>query len=244
MPDATPHPLHPHPVPLRVLVVDDEPAMADLITRAVRQAHWLPEVAASGADALRSLRAGEFDVVVLDVVLPDMDGIEVCRVWRTRGGRTPILLLTVRDAIHDRVRGLDAGADDYLVKPFAVEELLARLRALARRPLGAASSVLRIADLEVDTAAHAVRRGGTWLRLSAREYALVEFLAHRARRVVTRAQLLEGVWDDNFDPVANVVDALVMRVRRKLDGPGLAPLIHTVRGVGYMLSDRAPGQRG
>ena len=231
-------------MPLRVLVVDDEPEMADLLARAMRRAQWAPDVAAAGAAALRALAAGPYDLVVLDVVLPDLDGIEVCRLWRARGGRTPILLLTVRDAVTDRVRGLDAGADDYLVKPFAVEELLARLRALARRPLVAPTTLLAVADLEVDTAAHAVRRAGVWLRLTAREYALVEYLARHPRHVVTRAQLLDRVWDDNFEPVGNVVEALVARVRRKIDLPGLAPLLHTVRGVGYVLSDRRPHEAG
>ena len=227
-------------MPLRVLIVDDEPEMADLLERVMRQAYWAPQRTATGGDALRALGAVPYDLVVLDAVLPDLDGFEVCRLWRARGGQTPILMLTVRDAVADRVQGLDAGADDYLVKPFAVEELLARLRALARRPPGAVAGVLTLADLEVDQAARAVRRAGVWLRLTAREYSLVEYLAHNARRVVTRAQILDRVWDDNFEPVGNVVEAVVARVRRKVDRPGLAPLLHTVRGVGYVLSDRRP----
>jgi two-component system copper resistance phosphate regulon response regulator CusR len=225
---------------MRVLIVEDEPAVADLLARAVREAAWAADISTTGKAALEALAVNPYDLVVLDVGLPDVNGFEVCRRYRRGGGATPILILTARDALADRVTGLDAGGDDYLAKPFAVEELLARLRALARRPPAALDVMLRFADLELDPSSRVARRANLTLRLTAREYGLLEFLLRNPRRVVSRAQILEGVWDDNFDPVANVVEVLIARLRRKLDAPGLTPLIHTVRGMGYLLSDRAP----
>jgi two-component system copper resistance phosphate regulon response regulator CusR len=223
---------------IRVLIVEDEPDVADIIRRAVRSAAWSPTAVGTGRDALLALAGDEFDLVVLDVGLPDVDGFEVCRRVRARGGHTPILLLTARHALRDRVTGLDAGADDYLPKPFDVEELLARLRALARRPAAPLSVTLRLADLELEVATHLVRRGGDELHLTAREYALLEYLMRNPRRVVSRTQILEHVWDDNFDPLGNAVDVLVSRVRRKVDGGRAQALVHTIRGVGYVLTDR------
>lgn len=226
---------------MRVLIVDDEPEVADLLRRALREAAWAPDVVATGEAALEALAATEYDLVVLDVGLPDIDGFTVCRRWRDRGGRTPIIILTARDELTDRVTGLDSGADDYLPKPFAVEELLARLRALARRPPEALRVTLRLADLELDTTTRTVRRSGAAVRLTAREYGLLEYLMRNPHRVVSRVQILSRVWDDNFDPVANAVDVLVGRVRRKVDtGPG-PRLLQTIRGVGYVLSDREMG---
>lgn len=223
-----------------MLVVEDEPEVADLIRRALRDASWAADVVASGAGALEALALNDYDLAVLDLGLPDLDGAEVCRRWRARGGKTPILILTARGALSSRVSGLDAGADDYLTKPFAIEELLARMRALARRPTVALTPVLRLDNLVLDPATRSVARGGTPLTLTAREFALLEYLLRLPGRVVTRAQILMHVWDDNFDPIGNVVDVLVGRVRRKVDLPGAAPLIHTVRGVGYVLSDQRP----
>ncbi len=225
---------------MRVLIVEDEPDVADLLVRALREAAWAPDVAATGYRALDLLSASEYDLAVLDLTLPDADGLEVCRRWRSAGGRTPILMLTARHAVTDRVRGLDAGADDYLAKPFVVDELLARLRALARRSGGALDVRLRFADLELDTAARTAVRGGRAIPLTAREYALLEYLMRNPRRVLSRTRILEHVWDDNFDPIANAVDVLVGRVRRKVSLPAEAPLIHTVRGMGYQLSERPP----
>jgi two-component system copper resistance phosphate regulon response regulator CusR len=191
-----------------------------------------------GRDALAALSGDTYDLVVLDVGLPDVDGFEVCRLARARGCRTPVLLLTARHALRDRVTGLDAGADDYLPKPFDVEELLARLRALARRPATPLGVTLRLADLELEVATRTVRRGGDVLQVSAREYALLEYLLRNPRRVVSRTQILEHVWDDNFDPLGNAVDVLVSRVRRKVDAGRSLALLHTIRGVGYVLTDR------
>jgi two-component system copper resistance phosphate regulon response regulator CusR len=223
---------------MRVLVVEDEPEVRDLLCRLIRGVSWAVDVAPDGTTALARMSEVEYDLAVLDVGLPDVDGFEVCRRLRQRGDRTPILVLTARNAVGDRVRGLDAGADDYLAKPFDVAELLARLRALSRRPAAALDPVLSVADLLLDPARRQGERAGVTIRLTAREYALLEFLMRHPRRVMTRAQILAHVWDDNFDPVANAVDVLVGRVRRKVDREGLAPLIHTMRGMGYMLSDR------
>jgi DNA-binding response OmpR family regulator len=225
---------------MRVLIVEDDPALADLLRRTLREAAMAADVAATGTDGLTALAVNEYDLAVLDVGLPDVDGFEVCRRHRERGGGTPILMLTARASLDDRVRGLDAGADDYLSKPFAIEELLARLRALARRPAAPLDVVLRFSDLELDTRSLAARRGGTTIRLTSREYALLEYLMRNPERVVSRGQILEHVWDDNFDPVGNAVDVLVGRLRRRIHPDGETPLIHTVRSRGYVLSLAEP----
>ncbi len=226
---------------MRVLVVEDDAEVRDFLLRVIREAAWAPDGVSDGQAALVALAGGPYDLVVLDVGLPDMDGFAVCRALRARGDRTPVLVLTARNAVNDRVRGLDAGADDYLAKPFAVSELLARLRALARRPATALEPVLRLADLALDSATRQATRAGESIVLTPREVALLEYLLRNARRVVSRSQILDHVWDDNFDPVANAVDVLVGRLRRKIDGDGLLPLLHTVRGSGYVLTDRLGG---
>lgn len=225
---------------MRILIVEDDPALADLLRRTLREAAMAADVAMTGSDGLTALAVNDYDLAVLDVGLPDVDGFEVCRRHRERGGRTPILMLTARAGLDDRVRGLDVGADDYLSKPFAIEELLARLRALARRPMATLDVVLRFADLELDTRTLSARRGGSTIRLTAREYALLEYLMRNPERVVSRSQILEHVWDDNFDPVGNAVDVLVGRLRRRIQSEGQAPLIHTVRSRGYILSVGEP----
>ena len=225
---------------MRVLVVEDDPDVAELLSRALREAGWAVDLVARGQAALAHLAITEYDIAVMDIGLPDMDGLEVCRRLRARGGKTPVLILTAFGGIADRVRGLDAGADDYLAKPFAIEELMARLRALSRRPDVPLPVLLQVDDLELDTSSAQVRRGGMAIHLSARERALLKYLLRRPHRAVTRGQILDHVWDDNFDPVGNVVDVLIARLRRKIDGtPGKRPLIHTIRGTGYILSDRA-----
>lgn len=225
-------------MPMRLLIVEDDPGLGDFLLRVIREAAWAADLVASGPAALSALAVNPYDLAILDIGLPAMDGFEVTRRFRAEGGRTPILMLTARDGLADRVTGLDAGADDYLAKPFAVEELLARCRALTRRPLPTLEVTLRLADLELDTAARIARRGGAVLRLSQREYALLEFLLRHPRRVQSRTRILESVWDDNFDPVGNVIEVLIARLRRKVDPPGLPPLLHTVRGAGYLLSDQ------
>jgi len=222
---------------MRLLVVEADPALGEFLVRVLQEAAWAADLAVTGAAALTLLAVNEYDLVILDIGLPGEDGFSVCRSFRARGGTTPILMLTARDALADRVTGLDAGADDYLAKPFAVEELLARLRALARRPKPALDVQLRFADLELVPAERVARRGERVLSLTHREYALLEHLLRHPRRVQTRSRILEHVWDDNFDPVGNVVEVLIARLRRKVDAPGFAPLIHTVRGAGYVLTD-------
>lgn len=225
---------------MRVLIIEDDPALADLLRRTLREAAMAVDIAVNGSAGLTALAVNEYDLAVLDVGLPDVDGFEVCRRHRANGGCTPILMLTARTGLNDRVRGLDAGADDYLAKPFAVEELLARLRALARRPVTPLDVVLQYADLELDTRSLTARRAGAPIRLTAREYALLEYLMRNPDRVVSRTQILEHVWDDNFDPVANAVDVLVGRLRRRVRTEGQPILIHTVRSRGYVLSVAEP----
>jgi len=224
---------------MRLLVVEDEPEVGAFLLRVLREAAWAADVARTGAQALKSLASLEYDLVILDLGLPDIDGFELCRLIRERGDRTPVLMLTARDAVNDRVRGLDAGADDYLAKPFAVSELLARLRSLARRPAVALEPVLKIADLQLDPSTRGARRGNVEIALTSREYALLEYLMRNPRKVLSRAKILGHVWNDEFEPVANAVDVLVGRVRRKVDLPGLTALVHTVRGSGYAITDRA-----
>jgi len=225
---------------MRVLLVEDDREIADLLERASRRVGWATDVAGTAASALEAAAHAEYDVVVLDLGLPDTDGLEVCRQLRREGRAVPILVLTARGGLTDRITGLDAGADDYLTKPFAVGELMARLRALVRRPAAVRSPMLQVADVQLDPATRRVVRADREIELTAREFALLEFLMRNEGEVLSRARILDNVWDDNFDPVGNAVDVLVGRVRRKLDPSGELPLIHTVRGAGYQLSSREP----
>jgi len=221
---------------MRVLVVEDEPEVAEFLSRVLRDATWATDVVGTVAAAQEQMAVVSYDIAVIDVGLPDGDGFALCRAVRAAGNHAPILLLTARNAVNDRVRGLDAGADDYLAKPFAVSELLARLRALARRPSATVSPVLHCDDLTLDPGKRVVERASVPLSLTAREFALLEFLLRNEGRLCSRARILEAVWDDNFDPVANAIDVLVGRLRRKVDIPGARPLLRTVRGLGYMIS--------
>jgi DNA-binding response OmpR family regulator len=221
---------------MRVLVVEDDARIAHFVAKGLREQSYAVDVAATGDDALYQVAINSYDVVVLDVMIPAPDGFAVCKELRRAGHRMPVLMLTARDAVEDRVEGLDRGADDYLTKPFEFRELLARLRALLRRPISLQSSTLSVADLVVDTAGQAVSRDGKTISLTAKEYALVEFLARNAGRVVGRAEIAEHVWDEAFDPFSNLIEVYVNRIRRKIDAKEAKPLLHTRRGAGYVLS--------
>ncbi len=226
--------------PIRVLVVDDEPALTDVVGTVLRYEGWQVRTAGSGSQALTEFSSFSPDVVVLDVMLPDLDGFEVLQRLRSNGVQTPVLFLTARDATEDRVRGLTLGGDDYVVKPFSLEELVARLHALLRRAgiaRGQRDTVLQVADLVLDEEGREVRRGGELVQLTATEFELLRYLMLNARRVVSKAQILDRVWHYDFGGQANIVELYVGYLRRKLDRDR-EPLIQTVRGVGYVL--RAP----
>jgi two-component system response regulator MprA len=227
---------------MRILVVDDEPAVRRSLERALRLDGYDVSLAAGGRAALAALaEAGgreAVDAVVLDVLMPEVGGLEVCRRLRDAGDRTPVLMLTARDRVADRVRGLDAGADDYLVKPFALEELRARLRALLRRNGSDPSELLRFADLVLDPAAHEVRRGERPLELTRTEYLLLELLLRHPRQVLPRGTIFEHVWGYDFGATSNSLEVYVGYLRRKTEAGGEPRLIHTVRGVGYVLRER------
>lgn len=220
---------------MRVLVVEDEPKMARLLQRGLGEEGYAVDLAASGADAIWAASENPYDAIVLDVMLPDLDGFEVCRRLRAEDHWAPVLMLTARDAVPDRVSGLDAGADDYLAKPFAFSELFARLRALVRRGAPERPSVLQAGDLVLDPATRLVRRGETFVDLTAKEFALLEYLMRRAGEVLTRSQLIENVWDFGYDGDSNVVDVYVRYLREKVDRPFGRDSIETVRGSGYRL---------
>jgi len=222
--------------------VEDESRVASFIARGLREQSYAVDVAPDGEQALYLASVNHYDVLVLDVMMPIKDGYAVCRELRARAFRTPILMLTARDAVDDRVAGLDSGADDYLTKPFDFKELLARLRALLRRGTDLRPPIARVADLALDTASHAVERAGKIVSLTAKEYALLEFLVLNEGRVVGREQIAQHVWDESFDPFSNVIDVYVKRLRAKLDSGHNPRLIHTRRGEGYLLSaDAAAG---
>jgi two-component system, OmpR family, response regulator MprA len=222
----------------RVLVVDDEPAVRRALERALKLDRYDVDLASDGEEALDALATNPADAVILDVGMPRLDGLEVCRRMRAAGDRTPILMLTARDAIDDRVRGLDVGADDYLVKPFALRELQARLRALLRRSgEGEDGEVLRYADMSLDPVAHEVRRGDRLIDLSKTEFLLLELFLRHPRQVLTREVLLNRVWGFDFDSGTNSLAVYVGYLRRKTEAGGEPRCIHTVRGVGYVLRD-------
>jgi two-component system, OmpR family, response regulator len=225
--------------PMRVLVVDDEQKMSALIARALREEGHAADTAASGADALWMASAVPYDAVVLDVMMPELDGFEVLRRLRAASNWTPVLLLTARDAVADRVGGLDAGADDYLTKPFSFDELLARLRAIARRSPVERPTVIEVGDLKLDPAARRAWRGNEELRLSAREFTILEIFMRRPGQAVTRLQLLEGAWDMAFESRSNITDVYIRYLREKVDRPFGRESIETVRGVGYRLRSDA-----
>jgi len=218
---------------MRVLLVEDDRSLADIVVAGMREQHLAVVVATSVQEGRERSELGDYDVIVLDVMLPDGSGFDLCAWLRERGVATPILMLTARDAIDDRVLGLEAGADDYLTKPFAFRELVARVRALGRRRPAIAPAEHRVADLHVDLKSHSVSRSGVPIRLTAKEFALLEFFVTHAGQVVDRAAITAHVWDENHDPFTNVLEVLVRRLRRKIDDDFEPKLIQTLRGSGY-----------
>ena len=225
---------------MHVLVVDDEPPVREALERTLRAEGFAPRTAADGVEAIRAQTAQPADLILLDVLMPRLDGLEVCRRLRDVGDRTPVLMLTARDAVGDRVAGLEAGADDYLIKPFAVDELVARVRALLRRTCWEGEDrVLRFADLTLDPVSYEVRRGEREIELTRTEYLLLELFLRHPRQVLTRAQIFDHVWDYDFGPASNSLEVYVGYLRRKTEAAGEPRLLHTVRGVGYVLKGGA-----
>jgi DNA-binding response OmpR family regulator len=221
---------------MRILLVEDDSRIARFVSQALREQAYAVDATADGDDALFKASINDYDAVILDLMIPGRDGFEVCRELRATGSSVPVIMLTARDAVHDRVAGLDSGADDYLTKPFEMEELLARINALLRRVEG--EEVFRVGDLEVHTASREVWRGEREIQLTHREYELLEFMAKHPRRVLSRDLLLSRVWDQEFGIPTNVVDVYVGYLRKKVDADGEPKLIQTVRGAGYALKEK------
>ncbi len=226
---------------MRLLLVEDDARIARFVAKGLREQAYAVDVVATGEDALYQTAINSYDLIILDVMIPGKNGFEVCRELRCSGQRVPVLMLTARDSVEDRISGLDHGADDYLTKPFEFRELLARLRALLRRSGELRPAQIAVADLVLDTGAQTVSRGGRTIPLTTKEYALLEFLARNAGRVVGRAEIAEHVWDESFDPFSNLIEVYVNRVRRKIDVHGAKPLLHTRRGAGYFFGAVAEG---
>ena len=225
---------------MRILVVEDEPAAAAVLSKGLREHAYAVDVAVDGSTALEQAYISDYDLIVLDVLMPGINGLEVCRRLRSQGIAAPILMLTARGEPDQRVEGLDVGADDYLAKPYHFPELLARIRALLRRGPALASSVVKIEDLTIDTRARGVQRGGRSIQLTSKEYALLEYLARRQGDVVSRTDIAEHVWDDSFDPLSNLIEVYIQRLRRKIDDGHAVKLIRTRRGLGYTLAVSDP----
>lgn len=221
---------------MRILLAEDEPDVARMLAKGLREQTYAVDVAADGEVASYQAQINEYDLLILDVMLPRKDGFEVCRELRAAGATLPVLMLTARDAVQDRIAGLDSGADDYLVKPFDFHELLARVRALLRRGASLQPEVIEIADLKINTLSHEVSRAGRRIEMTAKEYALLEYLARRTGKVVTRSEIAEHVWDENFDPFSNLIEVYIQRLRRKVDDKQETKLIRTMRGEGYLLT--------
>jgi DNA-binding response OmpR family regulator len=220
---------------MKVLVIEDDRTVGQYVKRGLEEHRIQAELVDDGMEGLRLASGGLYDLLVLDLRLPGMTGLEVLRMLRDRGVTTPVLVLTAQDAVDFKVQALRMGADDYVTKPFAFEELLARVEALSRRPKELKSPVLRVADLELDTATHTVQRGGRSIELTPKEYAVLEYLMRHAGRVLSRTLITEYAWDYHFDPGTNIVDVVINRLRKKVDSGHEQKLVHTVRGVGYVV---------
>jgi DNA-binding response OmpR family regulator len=220
---------------MKILVIEDDKIVGQYVRRGLEEQHYQADLVEDGMEGLRLASGGRYDLVVLDLRLPGMSGLEVLRTLRDRGVTSPILVLTAQDAVDWKVQALRMGADDYVTKPFAFEELLARVEALGRRPKEIRDPVLRVADLELDTATHEARRGGEPVELTPKEYAVLEYLMRHAGRVMSRTLIAEYAWDYHFDPGTNIVDVVINRLRKKIDSGHDRKLLHTVRGVGYVV---------
>jgi len=220
---------------MRVLLAEDDPGVRRFVMKGLQEQAYAVDAVATGSEALEQAEINSYDLIILDVMLPGLSGFEVCRRLREAGQKIPVLMLTARDAVEDRVAGLDHGADDYLTKPFEFRELLARMRALLRRPAELKPAQLHVSDLTLDTAGQTASRGGRNISLTHKEYALLEYLVRNVNRVVGRAEIAEHVWDEQFDPFSNLIEVYMNRLRRKIDGAKEIPLLHTRRGAGYVL---------
>ena len=225
---------------MRILVVEDERAAATMLAKGLREHAYAVDVAPDGDAALEQVSINDYDLILLDLMLPRTNGVDVCRRLRADGSTVPILMLTARGGLEERVEGLDAGADDYLAKPYHFPELLARIRALLRRGPALAAAVLTVEDLAIDSRSRSAERAGRPIQLTSKEFALLEFLARRRGEVVGRAEIAEHVWDDSFDPMSNLIEVYIQRLRRKIDDGHAVKLIRTRRGAGYTLGDAAP----
>jgi DNA-binding response OmpR family regulator len=234
----------PYDTGMRLLLVEDDARIARFVAKGLREESYAVDVVENGNDAVYQTEINDYDLIVLDVMIPGMDGFAVCKSIRAGGKRTPILMLTAKDGVDDRIKGLDSGADDYLTKPFEFRELLARLRALLRRPNELRPPRIVVGDLELDTASQTAKRGTRSIPLTAKEYALLEYFARNAGRVIGRSEIAEHVWDETFDPFSNLIEVYVNRLRRKLGEEAGKPLLQTRRGSGYVLCDNeAPGKK-
>lgn len=223
---------------MRILLVEDEEKIASFIKRGLKEERYAVDVAGEGENAVFLAELNPYDLIILDILLPGKDGITICRELRGKKINTPVLMLTSKDRVKDKVVGLDSGADDYLTKPFAFDELLARIRALVRRDGPDKKSTLKIADLELDQTTHKVRRQGKEIELTSKEYALLEYLMLNHNQVVTRTMISEHVWNEDFDSFTNVIDVYIKYLRNKIDSDFKKQLIHTIRGVGYILKEQ------
>jgi heavy metal response regulator len=227
---------------MRILVVEDDPRIAGFIKKGLTEEQYAVDVCYDGQDGAFWAAANEYDVIILDIMLPKKDGISVCQELRAQGMTTPILMLTAKDTVEDKIRGLDVGADDYLAKPFSFGELLARIRSLLRRSQHYKTQTLKIADLELDPVAHKVTRASQEISLTGKEYALLEYLLRNQGRVMTETNIVEHVWDMNYEPGTNVVNVYIHHLRSKIDKDFATKLIHTIRGVGYVMKETAESE--
>jgi len=222
---------------MRILLVEDEKRMADFVTKGLKEERYVIDVAYKGEDAIFLIDVNPYDLIILDLMLPDTNGLAICKHIRNKKMDTPILIITAKDSVRDKVKGLDFGADDYLTKPFSFDEFLARVRALLRRKRADKMSIFRVADLELNQLTHKVKRADREIDLTSKEYALLEYLIMNANEVVTRTMISEHVWNEEFDSLSNIIDVFVNHLRNKIDKDSDKPLIHTIHGTGYILKE-------